>query len=124
MNGSFRALVRLAAFVAASVLAGCGRGDNAQQVLGTLERDRLELIAESNERLTEVVVHEGDRVAAGALLVRQEAGTMEPRLAQARATLEAAERGLADLVAGPRAREIDAARATLAGAESNLVTDR
>ena len=49
---------------------------------------------------------------------------MEPRLAQSRASLAEAERRLGDLIEGPRAREIDEARATLKGAESSLTTER
>ena len=110
--------------LAALALSACAGGNDPHEVLGTLERDRLELIAESNERLVELLVEEGDRVAAGALLARQEAGAMEPRLAQSRASLAEAERRLGDLVEGPRSREIDEARATLKGAESTLVTER
>lgn len=110
--------------LAALVVSACAGGDDPQEVLGTLERDRLELIAESNERLVELFVEEGDRVTAGAPLARQEAGTMEPRLAQSRASLAEAERRLGDLVEGPRSREIDEARATLKGAESTLTTER
>ena len=110
--------------VAALALSACAGGDDPQEVLGTLERDRLELIAESNERLVELFVEEGDRVRAGALLARQEAGAMEPRLAQSRASLAEAERRLGELIEGPRTREIDEARATLKGAESTLTTER
>ena len=110
--------------VAALALSACAGGDDPQEVLGTLERDRLELIAESNERLVELFVGEGDRVRAGALLARQEVGTMEPRLAQSRASLAEAERRLGELIEGPRTREIDEARATLKGAESTLTTER
>jgi len=110
--------------LAALALSACAGGDDPQDVLGTLERDRLELIAESNERLVELFVEEGDRVTAGAPLARQEAGAMEPRLAQSRASLAEAERRLGDLVEGPRSREIDEARATLKGAESTLTTER
>jgi len=110
--------------VSALALSACAGGDDPQEVLGTLERDRLELIAESNERLVELFVQEGDRVTADAMLARQEAGAMEPRLAQSRASLAEAERRLDDLVEGPRAREIDQARATLKGAESTLTTER
>jgi len=106
------------------VLAACAGGNDQLQVLGTLERDRLELVAESNERLVELAVLEGDRVEPGAVLARQAAGTMEPRLAQAQATLVEAERRLGELVEGPRAREIDEARAALAGADSRLGTER
>lgn len=101
--------------------AGCTR-ERPVEIHGTVERDRLELIAESNERIVEVVVHEGDRVPAGAVLVRQEAGTAQPRIDQSRAALVEAQRRLADLEQGPRQREIDEARAALTGAESELQT--
>ena len=106
------------------VAGGCSDGRNRDEVHGTLERDRLELVAESNERIVDIAVREGDRIAAGTTLLRQEAGTMQPRLDQARASLAEAERRLADLVKGPRQREIDEARAALVGAESSLETER
>jgi HlyD family secretion protein len=105
-----------------ALLGACSR-EQPQQIMGTVERDRLELVAESNERIVEIRVREGDRVAADAILVVQEAGTIQPRLEQAQAARTEAERNLADLVAGPRSREIEEARAALAGAESVLRTD-
>ena len=48
--------------LAALALSACAGGDDPQEVLGTLERDRLELIAESNERLVELFVEEGERI--------------------------------------------------------------
>ena len=108
-----------------ALLAGACSDDRAGlEMHGTLERDRLELVAESDEQIVEVLVREGDRVLAGALLLRQQAGTMQPRLDQARAALAEAERRLADAVAGPRPREIDEGRAALAGAESAVATER
>jgi len=115
--------VTSAALLAALVAAGCARKDDAWEVHGTLERDRLELVAESHERIIEVAVREGDRVATDAILVRQEAGTMQPRLDQAKASVDEAERRLAELQSGPRQREIDEARAAVAGAESTLQTE-
>jgi len=106
-----------------ALLAACSNGNDAQEMHGTLERDRLELVAESHERIVDVPVREGERVATGTLLLRQEAGTMQPRLEQARAALAEAERALADAVQGPRQREIDEARAALRGAESALATE-
>jgi HlyD family secretion protein len=117
MNARVAVAIALCALVAA-----CTSGA-PQEVHGIMERDRLELVAESHERIVEIPVREGDRVAAGAVLVRQEAGTMQPRLDQARASLDEAERRLAELRNGPREREIDEARAALAGAESTLQTD-
>jgi len=116
--------LRLLVPVLAALVAACAGGDDAQQMHGTLERDRLEIVAESNERIIDVPVREGDRVTAGAVLLRQEAGTMQPRLVQARATVAEAERRLADAVAGPRQREIEEVRAALTGAESSLETER
>jgi HlyD family secretion protein len=108
----------------ALLVAACSPDGGPQQMHGTLERDRLELVAESHERIVEVRVREGERVDAGAVLLRQEAGTMQPRLDQARAALAEAERHLADAVQGPRQREIEEARAALAGTESAVATER
>jgi HlyD family secretion protein len=107
-----------------ALLAACSNDDVPGEMFGTLERDRLELVAESRERIVEIAVAEGDHVAAGTLLLRQEAGTMQPRLDQARAALAESERHLADLAEGPRQREVEEARAALAGAESTLLTAR
>lgn len=117
---------RMRACVAALawLLAGCSGDGNGQQVLGTLERERLELVAESDEQIVEVAVREGEHVATGAVLLRQEAGVMQPRIDQGRAALGEAERRLADLVAGPRAREIQDAQAALDGAASTLQTEQ
>lgn len=117
-------MIRAAAlFPLCLLLAACAR-ERPQEVLGTVERDRLELIAESNERIVRIAVREGDRVAAGDVLLEQEAGLAQPRIDQARAEQAGAQRRLADLEAGPRQREIDEARAALAGAEGALRTDQ
>ena len=119
-----RAHSLLPLFLSASlVVAGCARKDDAWEVHGTLERDRLELVAESNEQIIDIPVQEGDRVAAGAVVLRQEAGTMQPRLDQARASVDEAGRRLAELQSGPRQREIEEARAALDGAQSALETE-
>jgi HlyD family secretion protein len=103
------------------LVAGCAR-ERPAEVHGTVERDRLELIAESNERIVDIAVREGDHVQSGAVLVRQEAGAVQPRIDQSRAALLEAQRRLADLEQGPRPRELDEARAALGGAESEFQT--
>jgi HlyD family secretion protein len=115
---------RTAVLIPLCLLLGACSRDRPQEVLGTVERDRLELIAESNERIVRVAVHEGDRVAAGDVLVQQEAGLAQPRIDQALAEQAGAQRRLADLEAGPRQREIDEARAALGGADGALRTDQ
>ena len=117
---TFRAVLTFAGCIA---LAACGNSAYEGQILGTLERDRLELVAESNEPIVEISVREGDAVAAGATLLRQELGSMQARLDQAVAARNVAERRLAELVKGPRAQEITEARAGLEAARSMLETE-
>jgi len=99
---------------AALALAACGGDGDA--LLGTLERDRVELAAEAQEPIIEVAVHEGDAVTAGQLLLRLDPADIESRLAQARATVDQAERREAELVAGPRREQLREARALAEGA--------
>ena len=54
------------------LLQGCDSGYDQVASLGTLERDRIELTAESNEPLTAVFVQEGDIVVAGKILLQQD----------------------------------------------------
>ena len=84
--------------VAALALAACGGDGDA--LLGTLERDRVELVAEAQEPIVEVAVHEGDAVTAGQLLLRLDPAEVESRLAQARATADEAEQRMAEFVMG------------------------
>lgn len=106
--------------LAALVLTACSREHG--EILGTLERDRLELTAEGNEPIVDIVVREGDTVKPGDVLLRQSLGVMQARLDQAEAALSMHERRLAELVKGPRAQEILEARAALDAAESTLAT--
>lgn len=103
----------------ALALAGCAP-DGDSVLLGTLERDRIELVAEAQEPVIELLVREGDRVAAGQLLARLDPTATDARLAQARAAVAQAEGVLAERVTGPRREEILAARARVAGAEARL----
>ena len=112
-------MMRRILLVTAVVLAGCQPGDEAV-MLGTLERDRLELVAEAHEPIVELLVREGDRVEAGALLLRLDPAVMDARLSQARAELARARAVLAEAVSGPRREQILAARAALAGEQARL----
>ncbi len=105
--------------LACASLWACGGGDQGR-LLGTLERDRLELVAESQEPIIETAVREGDRVARGQLLLRLDPSSMDTQLAQARAAVSRAEGALAEQVSGPRREDILAARARLAGTQARL----
>jgi HlyD family secretion protein len=98
--------------------------DNVQQpvAVGTLERDRLELIAEAPEPIVDIAVREGDHVAAGQIVVRLDDVQLKTQVAQAQGARDLAKARLAELVRGPRPERIAEARAQLAGAEGTLVT--
>lgn len=102
------------------VLSACGADQSPLPLVGTLERDRVEITAEARETLTEIRVREGDRVTAGQVIAVQ-----DDRLARARHAAALAERDregarLAELERGPRPEDIAAARAHLNGAAARL----
>ena len=116
MNGRQALIV-----IAALAIAACGGDRDA--LLGTLERDRVELVAEAQEPIIEVAIHEGDAVTEGQLLLRLDPAAVEARLAQARAAMVQAERRLAELVAGARREQVRAARALAEGAASKAAAE-
>lgn len=114
---------RLRATLAAMTLALAGCGDDSGAMLGTLERDRVELVAEAQETIVEVAVREGDAVTEGQLLLRLDPATVDARLAQARANALQAERRHAETVAGARKEQVSEARALVAGASARAATE-
>lgn len=102
---------------------GCSSED-PHTAVGTLERDRLELVATASEPIVARPVEEGSFVGAGELLVKLDPTRLQAQLAQARSGRERASARLAELVRGPRRERIDEARARLRGAEGNLVGAR
>lgn len=114
---------RLRAIVAAMTLVLAACEDNSESMLGTLERDRIELVAEAQETIVEVAVREGEAVKEGQLLLRLDPASAEARLAQARATALQAERRHAETVAGARKEQVSEARAIVAGASARAATE-
>lgn len=101
------------------LLCACGNQDHTE-VVGILEWDRLELTAEANEPITEILTHEGDALAAGQVILQLDTRRTKAQLAEAEAARAQAAARLAELKRGPRAELIDQARARLQGAESEL----
>lgn len=117
MNRRWRAV----ALVAAAGLTACG--GNGDVLLGTLERDRVELVAEAREPIVAIAVREGEAVAAGLPLVTLDGRAVEARLAQARAAALQAERRHAELVAGARQETLREARAVAGGAKARATVE-
>ena len=111
---------RFAPFILLSLLAACGDGENPNVAVGQLASDRIELTAETNEPIVAITVAEGDRVAAGRVLVEQDARRATARLAEAEAALAQSQARLDELVRGPRSEAIAAARANVEGATQEL----
>jgi len=102
---------------------GCTDSSETRAV-GTLERDRLELIAEASEPIAYRPIEEGSFVDRGTLLVELDPTRFEAIVAQAESGRARAAARLAELVRGPRKERIAEARARLKGAEGNLVAAR
>jgi HlyD family secretion protein len=98
------------------LLVACERTETTYMV-GTLERDRVEIKVESNEPIVEIHVKDGQHVSAGALVLEQDPARASARLAQHAAARKQAVARLAELVRGPRKETISEARAKLEASE-------
>lgn len=101
----------------ALLLAACG-GPPPPTALGTLEWDRVELVAEASEPVLEIAVREGDAVAVGDLLLRLDDRRARAELAQADAELARLDALLDEQRHGARPEAITEARARVARARA------
>ena len=108
-------------------LAACDKPDDTFMV-GTLERDRVEVTVESNEPIIAIHVQDGQMLQAGDLILEQDPARLERILAQQLALRDQSAARLAELERGPRTETIKEARAQLEStrasaknAASNLV---
>jgi HlyD family secretion protein len=76
------------------LLGACHNGPRHGEVVGTLEWERQELVAESNDPITEILVKEGDRVSKGQVILRQQDTLYHSLLEQAQARLASAQAAL------------------------------
>jgi HlyD family secretion protein len=93
-------------------LVGCSES-GPPALVGTLEWDRIAVPAELAEPVLRWHVAEGDRVAAGDVILELDARRQDARIAEAHSELEAMEARFAELTHGARSETIDAARANL-----------
>lgn len=96
----------------AFLLGACAEEENGRMV-GTLERDRVELTVETNEPIQTIEVEDGEVVTAGDVILRQAPERLQGRLNQTRAQRDQAAGRLAELRRGPRREDIAQARAEL-----------
>ncbi len=98
-------------------LAACA-GHDQDTLPGTLERDRVELVAESAEFIVSLPFTEGSTVKAGEVVVVQDHAISGAELDAARAQLAEAEARVEELANGPRTTTIRAAVARRDAAQS------
>ncbi len=101
-------------------LAACTSPADEHRVVGELASERIELAAEVAEPIIEILVAEGAAISAGDVLLRQNSDRASARLAEATASLAQSQARLDELVRGPRAEQIRAARANVNGAVHDL----
>ncbi len=101
----------------AMLLSACNEAETTYMV-GTLERDRVEVSVESNEPITAIHVQDGQMLRQGDLILEQDPGRLENILAQRVAQQDQAAARLAELQRGPRVEAIREARARLDSAQS------
>lgn len=103
-----------------AILAACDAGNDFNHAVGELTSERIELTAEVDEPIVEILVSEGKPVVTGQVLLRQDDRRAKARLTEAEAALAQQQARLDELVRGPRTEQIVAARANLEGAVEEL----
>jgi HlyD family secretion protein len=101
---------RVYAGLLVATLCGCAQHDE-NTLPGTVERDRIELAADSDEFIVSLPFAEGARVKAGDVIVVQDAAISAAGIDAARAQLAEAEARVEELRNGPRTTSIAAAAA-------------
>ncbi len=102
------------------LITGCDNDADTLRVVGQLESDRVELIAEFAEPIVERHVIEGQTVAAGETLLRLDDSRPLARVAELEGILEQHRARLDELTRGPRQEQIVAEQANVAGARREL----
>jgi HlyD family secretion protein len=89
------------------------------KLYGNIDLRQIQLSFQNNERITDVLVQEGDRVKKGQVLARVDTRRIEPQVAQAEATLNAQRAVVERLHHGNRPEEIAQAKANMEAAKAD-----
>ncbi|WP_323845351.1 HlyD family secretion protein [Microbulbifer magnicolonia] len=99
-----------------ALITACQPGPD--RALGTLEWDRIALLAPAAEKIVAVHVREGERLDAGQVVLQLDDRNTRAQLAAAQAEVARLRASLEELENGPRSEEIARARASLAAARA------
>jgi HlyD family secretion protein len=103
------------------------RGDESRQNLtlyGNVDQREVSLAFNSSQRITEILIEEGDYVRKGQIVAKLDTSRLEPQVAQADAQVAAQRAVVERLRNGSRPQEIEQARANLASAKADAVNAR
>jgi HlyD family secretion protein len=119
-------VIVLAAAAAGGAYWYANRPQAAHELLlyGNVDLRQVDLAFNGSERIDQVLVQEGDRVAKGAVVARLDARRLEPQVAEAKAQMMAQQAAVERLHNGNRPEEIAEARATLASAKADAENAR
>jgi HlyD family secretion protein len=106
------------------LLVACENGEHDVVAVGTIERDRVELIAEASEPIIDIAVREGQDVSAGDVVLTLDQRRLNAQVQRAEGARDRAMARLAELERGPRSERIEEARADVAGLKGVLDKDR
>jgi len=101
-------------------LVACDR-EEATYMVGTLERDRIDVVVESNEPIITIQARDGQEVRVGDLILEQDPERAAARLAQQVGLRNQAAARLAELERGPREESIRESRAKLEASRAREV---
>lgn len=115
-----RRLLPITLALSALIASGCGRDSRALRASGIIEMDEVDVASLVGGRITRLTVDEGDSVRAGDTLAVLERDEVAAEFQAQSAQAERAAAQSREVVTGPRAGEIRAARASLASAQAQL----
>src|SRR5438874_2748661 len=100
------------------------RNKNELVLYGNLDLRQVMLAFNNSERISEVLVQEGDRVYKGQVVARLDTSRLEPQVAQAEAMATAQKHVVERMHNGSRPEEIAQARANLESAKADAANAR
>src|ERR1700719_1018752 len=91
---------------------------------GNVNLRQADLLFNASERVTEVLVQEGDHVKSGQVMARLDPTRIQPQVAKAEADVAAAQQVVNRMHAGSRPEEIAQARANVLSAQADSANAR
>src|SRR5258708_39233338 len=105
--------VLIAALAGVWWMAGVRQGSKAIVLYGNVDLRQADLPFNASERVTEVLVQEGDHVKVGQVMARLDPTRMQPQVAKAEADVAAEQEVVNRLHAGTRPEEVSQGRANV-----------